>query len=114
MKKLLMILVLGLLWCNIGFASKYLDAYTLDKKKIENKVIKTLSTKHSKLTKYKNWEGKLELYKVTKPNITFFSARHRRAQRRDYATLLRVKVYCIFAKTRYFNLINKSELKNLK
>ena len=33
MKKLLGIVVLGLLWFNVGFAEKYLDAYTLDKKK---------------------------------------------------------------------------------
>ena len=84
MNKLLGIVVLGLLWCNSVFAEKYLDAYTLDKKKIENKVIKTLSTKHSKLTKYKNWEGKLELYKVTKPNITFFSASTLEEQSKKY------------------------------
>jgi hypothetical protein len=33
MKKLLGILVLGLLWRNFSFAEKYLDSYTLDKKK---------------------------------------------------------------------------------
>jgi len=33
MKKFLGILALGLLCYNFGFAEKYLDAYTLDKKK---------------------------------------------------------------------------------
>ena len=32
MKKLLGIVVLGLLWCNNGFTEEYLDAFTLDKK----------------------------------------------------------------------------------
>jgi len=76
MKKFLGILVLGLLWCNVSVAEKYLDAYTLDKKKIENEVINAVSEKGQKLLKkYKNWEGNVENYKVLKSGITFFSAK---------------------------------------
>ena len=82
MKKLLGILVLGLLWCNVSVAEKYLDAYTLDKKKIENEVINAVSEKGQKLLKkYKNWEGNVENYKVLKSGITFFSAKELERQR---------------------------------
>jgi hypothetical protein len=82
MKKLLGIVVLGLLFCGNGFAEKYLDAYTLDKKKIENEVINAVSEKGQKLLKkYKNWEGNIENYKVLKPGITFFSAKELEGQR---------------------------------
>ena len=57
MKKLLGILVLGLLWRNVGFAEKYL-AYTLDKK---NRLI------HPK--NYKLRKNIMQAYKVIKSNI---------------------------------------------
>ena len=86
MKKLSGILVLGLLWCDIGFTEEYLDAFTLDKKKIENNVINSVSTelpkdKKIKFKSIKNWKGSFENYKVLKPGITFFSAKELESQR---------------------------------
>ena len=79
MKKLSGILVLGLLWCDIGFTEEYLDAFTLDKKKIENNVINSVSTelpkdKKIKFKSIKNWKGSFENYKVQPLQYTFPSS----------------------------------------
>ena len=81
MKKFLGIVVLGLLWCNVGFTEEYLDAFTLDKKKIENNVINSVSDEKIKFKSIKKWKGNFENYKVFKPGITFFSAKELESQR---------------------------------
>ena len=57
MKKLSGILVLGLLWCDIGFTEEYLDAFTLYKKKIENNVINSVSDEKIKFKSIKKWKS---------------------------------------------------------
>jgi len=83
MKKLILFLIINIFILNNSFSKEYLDAFTLDKKKIEANVMDAVSHEKIKFKSIKNWPGSFENYKITKPGITFFSAKELESQRNE-------------------------------
>ena len=83
MKKLIFFLIINIFILNNSFSKEYLDAFTLDKKKIEANVMDAVSHEKIKFKSIKNWPGSFENYKITKPGITFFSAKELESQRNE-------------------------------
>ena len=75
MKKFFIYIFISSFILNYALSEEYLDAYTLDKKKIEVNVMDSVSDEKIKFKSIKNWSGSFENYKITKPGITFFSAK---------------------------------------
>ena len=90
---------ISFLFFNIALSQEYLDAYALDKKKIENNVLESVSDEKIKFKSIKNWKGDFENYKIVKSGITFFSAKKLEEERNNNSK--------IFLKNCFFTTLPK-------
>ena len=90
---------ISFLFFNITLSQEYLDAYALDKKKIENNVLESVSEEKIKFKSIKNWMGSFENYKIVKSGITFFSAKKLEEERNNNSK--------IFLKNCFFTTLPK-------
>lgn len=90
---------ISFLFFNIALSQEYLDAYALDKKKIENNVLESVSDEKIKFKSIKNWMGSFENYKIVKSGITFFSAKKLEEERNNNSK--------IFLKNCFFTTLPK-------
>ena len=90
---------ISFLFFNIALSQEYLDAYALDKKKIENNVLESVSDEKIKFKSIKNWKGSFENFKIVKSGITFFSAKKLEEERNNNSK--------IFLKNCFFTILPK-------
>lgn len=82
-KLLFKFILISLVFVNNALCKEFLDAYTLDKEKIEKSVMESVSDEKIKFKSIKNWPGSFENYKINKPGITFFSAKKLEVERNN-------------------------------
>ena len=98
-KNFFIYIFISFLFFNIALSQEYLDAYALDKKKIENNVLESVSDEKIKFKSIKNWKGDFENYKIVKSGITFFSAKKLEEERNNNSK--------IFLKNCFFTTLPK-------
>ena len=98
-KNFFIYIFISFLFFNIALSQEYLDAYALDKKKIENNVLESVSDEKIKFKSIKNWKGDFENFKIVKSGITFFSAKKLEEERNNNSK--------IFLKNCFFTTLPK-------
>ena len=98
-KNFFIYIFISFLFFNIALSQEYLDAYALDKKKIENNVLESVSDEKIKFKSIKNWKGSFENFKIVKSGITFFSAKKLEEERNNNSK--------IFLKNCFFTTLPK-------